>query len=124
SPSHPRRRGPEHHVTARPRLRWSRLVAWVGLTTLGLTLVAALVVWTAPRWAGPRAEAELEQRRGARLEAQVDIGGLELDWKGAELRDVELTRDGVTVHVDQVRVTLDRAALWSARFEVVEIEAV
>ena len=118
------RRGPEHHVSAQPRLRWSRLLAWVGLTTLGLALVAAVVVWTAPRWAGPRVEAELEQRLGARLDARVDIGELALDWERAELRDVELTREGVTIHVDQVLVTLDRAALWSARFEVLEVEAV
>jgi len=97
---------------------------WVGLTTLVLVLLAITLIGTAPRWAAPRIEAELEQRLAARLDAEVEIGTLELDWKQALLRDVELTREGVRVDVDQIVVSFDRQALWSGRVEVVEVEAV
>lgn len=110
--------------TALPRLRWSRVLTWLGLSLLVLALLAVVLVWTAPRWAASRVEAELEQRISTKLDATVDIGELELDWKRAELRDVGLTREGVELHVDRVLVTLDRAALWSVRFEVVEVEAI
>ncbi|HLT35140.1 MAG TPA: hypothetical protein VK034_02620, partial [Enhygromyxa sp.] len=87
-------------------------------------LIAVVLIWTAPRWAAGRVKAELEHQIGRKLDATVDIGELDLGWQQAELRDVSLTREGVDLHVEQVHVTLDRAALWSMRFEVVEVEAV
>lgn len=106
------------------RLRWSRLAAWLGISVLALSLLAVVLIWTAPRWAAGRIEAELEQRIGKRLGASVDIGELKLDWRQAELGNVTVSREGVTVQVDRVHATLDRTALWSARFEVVEVQAV
>ena len=61
------------------RLRWSRLAAWLGISVLALSLLAVVLIWTAPRWAAGRIEAELEQRIGKRLGASVDIGELKLD---------------------------------------------
>jgi hypothetical protein len=116
------RRGPQPRPTA--RLRWPRIAAWLGVSVLGLLLLAVVLIWTAPRWAAGHIEAELESRIGKRLDASVDIGELSLNWKQAELRDVELTREGVALQVDRVYVTLDRRALWSARFEVVDVDAV
>jgi hypothetical protein len=111
-------------VRAKPKLRWSRFAAWVGLTTLALILVAALSIVTAPRWAAGHVEAELEQRLSTKLGAEVEIAELELDWRRAKLRKVELTREGVTARLDEVLVSFDREALWSGRVEVVEVEAV
>jgi uncharacterized protein YhdP len=105
-------------------LRWTRIAAWLGASVLVLLLLAIVLIWTAPRWAAGRIHAELEQRIGKRLGASVDIGELTLDWKSAELRDVELIREGVQLQVDRVYVTLDRGSLWSARFEVVDVQAV
>lgn len=122
SSRHPRR-GSVHGVPAKPRIRWAKLAAWMGLSMLALSLLAIALIWTAPRWAAPRLELELEQRLAARLEAEVEIGQLELDWHHATLREVELTRAGVSVRVDQILVSFDRDALWSARVEVVEVEA-
>ncbi|MFO7563474.1 MAG: biosynthetic peptidoglycan transglycosylase [Enhygromyxa sp.] len=121
SPSRHQRR-PERSTPS--RLRWSRLAAWLGLSLLALASLAVVLIWTAPRWASSRIEAELEQRIAARLDATVEVGELELDWKQAELRDVSVVREGVDLQVDRIHVVLDRGALWSARFEVVEVEAI
>jgi hypothetical protein len=122
SPSRPHR-GPEPRSVA-PRLRWSRVAAWLGGSVLVLLVIAVVLIWTAPRWAAGRIEAELEQRIAERLDATIDIGELSMTWKQTELHDLSLRREGVELQVDRVLVTLDRGALWSARFEVVEVEAV
>ena len=114
---------PQPHTTG-SRGRAAKLLIGLGVSTVVLGLVGVGVVWTAPRWGASRVEAELEQRLGKRLGATVDIGELALSWETAELRDVTLVREGVEVEVDRVHVVLDRDALWSAKLEVVEVEAV
>lgn len=109
-------------VAAR-RPRWRRIAAWSGAGLAALVLAGVVAVATAPRWGADRVERELEERVGARLDVEVDIGELELSWRELELRKVELRGEGLELDVDMVDVTLDREALWSARFEVVEVEA-
>lgn len=107
----------------RKRPRWGRIAAWSGLAVLVLVVIVGVAVATAPRWASGMVERELEQRLSGRLGVEVEIGELELSWRHASLRDVELRADELSIDVDRVDVDLDRRALWSARFEVTEAEA-
>jgi hypothetical protein len=104
--------------------RWGRIAAWSGAVVLGLLAIAGIALATAPRWAEGIVERELEERLARRLEVEVDIGELDLGWRHASLRDVELRAEELAIDVDRVEVTLDRSSLWSARFEVTEAEAI
>lgn len=90
---------------------------------LVLFVIASVGIATAPRWAAGIVERELEQRLSRRLAVAVDIGELELGWRHASLRDIELRADELAIDVDRVEVDLDRRALWSMHFEVTEAEA-
>ncbi len=106
------------------RPRWGRVAAWSGLGLLGILLVAGVALATAPSWGADMVERELEERLGRRLGVEVDIGELELSWRRASLRNVEIRADELAIDVERVEVDLDRRALWSARFEVTEAQAV
>ncbi len=108
----------------RPRPSWGRILAWSGAVLLGLLVVAAVLLATAPRWGAGIVERELEQRLSRRLAVEVDIGELDLTWRHASLHDVELRGEELAIDVDRVEVDLDGQALWSARFEVDEAEAI
>ncbi|MFV8755956.1 transglycosylase domain-containing protein [Nannocystaceae bacterium ST9] len=115
---------PPSPTPRRIRPRWGRIAAWSG-AVLGVVLVLGVAVLaTAPRWGSGIVERELEQRLSRRLAVAVDIGELDLTWRHASLRNVELRGEGLSIDVDRVEVELDRGALWSARFEVTEAEAI
>jgi hypothetical protein len=111
-------------LPARGGRRWGKIAAGVGIGLGVLLALFTIALVTAPRWGATKIEAELEQRVGRRLDAQVEIGSLEASWSGAKLGEVELRREDVRVTVDSVEVNLDRRALWSGRAEVREITAV
>ncbi|NVB42127.1 transglycosylase domain-containing protein [Pseudenhygromyxa sp. WMMC2535] len=104
-------------------IRWRRVAKIVAIVAGALVGLGLIAVLTAPRWAAGFVEAELEQRLSRRLALDVEIGELELGWRRAGMGAVVLRGDDLDLQVDEVEVSLDREGLWSARFEVVEVEA-
>lgn len=107
----------------RLRPAWTRVAAWLAGLLGVLLLVVLGVIATAPWWAVGIVERELEQRLAKRLELDVDIGSLELDWRTAKLADIQLRGEALSIDIERVELELDRDALWSARVAVREAAA-
>jgi hypothetical protein len=72
-----------------------------------------LVSWL-PGYATERVRATLAEKLGTRLDAQVEVGEVELSWGHVVVSAVTVQRDGVQlVTLDRIDVDVDRDALWN-----------
>lgn len=110
-------------VPSDKRIRRRRVVSVLVGGVAGLLVAGVAVVATAPKWGASRVERELEDRLSRRLGLEVEIGGIDMNWRRVELEDVALDGPGLDMNLDRVTVTLDRGELRSARFVVTAIHA-
>ena len=80
------------------------------------------IVASYPKWAGGWVKEELETRLSKRLESEVIIEDLELDYTEIRLRGITLSQPAL--RVDEMVVTLADNPLWSLRASVDHVEII
>ncbi len=86
----------------------------LGAVLVLLVSAVGVLAWWLPGYVHRRAEAALEQKLSARLDAEVDVGELELSWGHVTIRDLTVRRAGVQlIRIEVIDVPVSEDALWS-----------
>jgi hypothetical protein len=99
-----------------------RLWRWIGIAGTGVLLLGLGTAASYPLWAAGMVEQRLVEGLTRRFNAPVSVGSLELDYDRVEILNVEIGEEAAQLRLDNVVVSLDARALWSARADVTRVE--